>query len=153
MRLTRRHLAAASALALAASGLLLVPAASAQSADEAAVARAVEALRTAMLEADKAKLEALVTDQLSYGHSGGVIQTKAQFVDVIAGKKTVYKTISLSDTAITIAGSNAIVRDVFSTDFESDGKPGTAKIGELQVWAKQDGNWKLLARQAFRTPT
>jgi hypothetical protein len=59
----------------------------------------------------------------------------------------------LSDATITIAGSNAIARDVFSTEFESDGKPGTAKIGELQVWAKQDGSWKLLARQGFRTPT
>ena len=152
MRLTRRHLAAASELTVVTAGLLAVHAA-AKSADEAAAAQAIEALRTAMLEADKAKLEALVTDQLSYGHSGGLVQTKPQFVDVIAGKKTVYKSISLSDATITIAGSNAIARNVFSTEFESDGKPGTAKIGELQVWAKQDGSWKLLARQSFRTPT
>jgi len=153
MSFTRRHFGAASALTIAGAGLLLFRAAVAQSADEAAVAQAIEALRTAMLEADKSKLEALVTDQLSYGHSGGLIQTKAQFVEVIAGKKTVYKNISLSDSSIMIAGSNAIVRDIFSTEFESDGKPGTAKIGELQVWAKQDGSWKLLARQGFRTPT
>jgi len=24
------------------------------------------------------------------------------------------------------------------------------KIGALQVWQKQDGNWKLLARQGFK---
>ena len=43
-----------------------------------------------------AKLESLVSDQLSYGHSGGVIQDKKDFVDVIATKKTVYKSIELS---------------------------------------------------------
>jgi hypothetical protein len=26
-----------------------------------------------------------------------------------------------------------------------------AKIGVLQVWIKQDGRWKLLARQAFKS--
>ena len=58
--------------------------------------RRSKALRQAMLAADKAKLEALVSDQLSYGHSSGVIETKAQFVGVVAGKKTIYKSINLS---------------------------------------------------------
>jgi hypothetical protein len=37
-----------------------------------------------MMAADKAGLEVLVADQLSYGHSGGVIETKGQFIAVIA---------------------------------------------------------------------
>ena len=68
MRVTRRHLAAG-ALALA----VLPTIARADSADEAAVAKAVEDLNKAMIAADKAKLEALVADQLSYGHSAGRI--------------------------------------------------------------------------------
>jgi hypothetical protein len=43
----------------------------AQSDDEAAVLQAVEALRNAMLDADRARLEELVADQLSCGHSSG----------------------------------------------------------------------------------
>ena len=31
-------------------------------------------------------------------------------------------------------------------------KQTTTKIGALQVWQKQDGAWKLLARQGFRLP-
>lgn len=104
------------------------------------------------LPAAKAVLDAITAEGLAEA-AGEKAPAKPQFVDVIAGKKTVYKSISLSDATITIAGSNAIARNVFSTEFESDGKPGTAKIGELQVWAKQDGSWKLLARQGFRTPT
>ena len=51
-------------------------------------------MRKAMVEGDKAKLEALVADELSYGHSAGVIESKQQFLDVIARKKTTYKSIS-----------------------------------------------------------
>ena len=152
MQLTRRHLALAAAIALVTANLLSFRVA-AQGGEEAAVNAAIEALTKAMVGADKAQLEELVADQLSYGHSGGVIETKAQFVDVIVSKKTVYKTIALSEPSTTVVGNNAIARHIFSAEFESGGKPGSAKVGILQVWQKQDGRWKLLARQAFRLPT
>ena len=152
MQLTRRHFALAAAIALATVNLLSFRAA-AQGGEESAVNAAIEALTKAMVGADKAQLEELVADQLSYGHSGGVIETKAQFVDVIVSKKTVYKNITLSDPSTTVVGNNAIARHIFSAEFESGGKPGSAKVGILQVWQKQDGRWKLLARQAFRLPT
>ncbi len=147
MRVTRRGIAAAgiSAAALAAS-----PGATAQSSDEAAVAQAVEKLRTAMLAADRGQLDALTAPQLSYGHSGGVVEDKARFIDVVAGKRTVYKSITQSDQSVSMAGDNAIVRHVLATETESGGNPGSARVGVMQVWQKQGGQWRLLARQAFR---
>ena len=147
MRISRRTLAAAGALAVVASGTRV----HAESADEAAVRQALADLTKAMLAADKAKLEALVADQLSYGHSSGTIQDKAVFVDVIASKKTVYKSIDLTDIKVNVVGNDAIVRHTWDSVSESAGKSNTAHIGVLQVWAKQDGKWKLLARQAFKT--
>ena len=145
MRITRRHLAIAG-LAVAA----LPPVVHAESAEEAAVGKAVDDLNKAMIDADKAKLEMLVADQLSYGHSGGRVESKKEFVDVVAGKKTIYKTITISDPKVAVVGNNAIARHTYAVEFESDGKPGSAKIGVMQVWAKDGGAWKLLARQAFR---
>jgi len=153
MQLTRRHVALAGAAAVATASLLLGSAAVAQSGDEAAVNAAIEALRKAMMDADKTQLEELVADQLSYGHSGGVIETKVQFIDVIVSKKTVYKAITISEPNTTVVGSNAIARHIFAAETESGGKAGSARVGILQVWHKQDGRWKLLARQAFRLPT
>jgi hypothetical protein len=150
MSISRRHLGVAGAVALAAPSLIGA-AATAETADEAAVGQAVDALTKAMLAADKPRLEALTVEQLSYGHSGGVIQSKAEFVDVIVGKKTIYKSINLLEPSAKVVGPNAIVRHVFTAETEADGKPGSAKVGVLQVWLKQDGNWKLLARQAYRT--
>jgi hypothetical protein len=150
MTITRRHMAVAGAFVLGASAVLPVSSSFAESADATSVAEAVAALTKAMLEADKAQLEALVADQLSYGHSGGVIQTKAEFVDVIASKKTVYKSIVLTDQTVTVAGNDAIVRHAWSSESVSDGKSTMSKIGVLQVWQKQGPAWKLLARQAFK---
>jgi ketosteroid isomerase-like protein len=152
MRVTRRRLAFTGALALAAAGLLSSRDARAQADDVAAVNEAIEALRKAMLAADKAKLEELVADQLSYGHSAGKLETKAVFVDVIASKKTIYKSITLSEASTQVVGNNAIARHVFSAETEANGKSGSARVGVLQVWLKDGGRWKLLARQAFRLP-
>ena len=150
MRITRRHLAAAGALALAAASLPIT--AHAESADEAAVRKAIDDLTKAMMAADKAKLEALVADQLSYGHSAGKLETKKEFVDVIAGKKTIYKSITLNDPTVSVSGNNPIARHVFVVETETDGKPATAKVSVMQVWVKDGGAWKLLARQAFSKP-
>src|SRR5262245_15538205 len=147
MRITRRHLAAVGALALAAAS---VPA-RAESADEAAVGKAIDDLTKAMMAADKAKLEALTAEGLSYGHSSGRVETKAQFIGVIADKKTIYKSITLSDPSVSVVGNNAIARHTFAAEVEAGGQASSPKIGVLQVWVKDGGGWKLLARQAFRT--
>jgi hypothetical protein len=124
----------------------------AESADEAAVAQAVEALRKAIFGQEKAQLEALCAEQLSYGHSGGRVETKAQFIDGVMSRKAILKALTLSEHTIAIVGSDAIARHTWTSDSETDGKMTNTKIGVLQVWQKQGGTWKLLARQAFRTP-
>ena len=146
MRITRRHVAAAGVLALAVASLP----AHAESADEAAVRKAIDDLTKAMMAADKAKLESLVADQLSYGHSSGRVETKAEFVGVIAGKKTIYKSITLTDPTVSVVGNNAIARHTFAAEVEAGGQASSPKIGVMQVWVKDGGAWKLLARQAFK---
>jgi sulfur carrier protein ThiS len=151
MRITRRYLTMAGALALGGVGLWRSTSAVAASADEAAVAQAVEALGKAILEQDKTTLEALTAEQLSYGHSGGRVETRAQFIEGVMTRKALLKSLTLSDHTIAIVGNDAIARHTWASESETDGKPTSTKIGVLQVWQKQGGTWKLLARQAFRT--
>ena len=133
------------------ASLLAVAPSRAQGSDAAAVADAVASLTKAMLAADKAKLEALTADQLSYGHSSGKVEDKATFVDVVASKKSVYKSIELSKQTIVVAGNDAIVRHAWESESGTgDGKWSVSKIGVLQVWQKQPSGWRLLARQAFK---
>ncbi|MEI7583283.1 nuclear transport factor 2 family protein [Runella sp.] len=122
----------------------------AQSKDETAVASAVEALKKAMIDADKTALENIAADDLSYGHSAGKIEDKAEFVRAIVSNESDFVTINLTDQTIKIAGNVAIVRHKLAATTNNNGQPGTAKLSVLLVWQKQKGDWKLLARQAVK---
>jgi Domain of unknown function (DUF4440) len=122
----------------------------AQSSDEAAVAQAVEAFRTATLTADRAQFTALTAEQLSYGHSGGRVENKTQFLDGATSGQSRWKFITITDQTITIVDNDAIVRHTLTGETERDGKSNPVRIGVLMLWHKQDGHWKLLARQAVR---
>lgn len=125
----------------------------AQTADEKAVAAAVEKLRKAMIAADKATLESLAADELSYGHSSGLIEDKAQFVNQFVTKSTVFlDNLTFSNQTIKVVGHNAIVRHRLTSDTNNNNVPGKVDIIILMVWLKQNGAWKLLARQAAKIP-
>jgi ketosteroid isomerase-like protein len=150
MHVTRRDLAVAGAFALSVPSLLFSPPALAEAGDEAAVKQNVEALREALLKADKAQLERLTAEQLSYGHSDGRVQNKTEFIDGVMTRKATVKSLSFPDLKIAVAGDAAIARHIYESESETDGKPNNVKIGILSVWQKQDGSWKLLARQGYK---
>ena len=153
MDLSRRDVVVAAAMTLGASGLLWSGSAGAQAGEEAAVGDAVETLRKGQLEADKAKLAQVCSAQLSYGHSDGRVETKDEFINAVMTRKQIVKSIAFPDLKTAVVGNAAVVRHIYLSESERDGKATTTRIGALQVWQKQDGAWKLIARQGFRLPT
>jgi ketosteroid isomerase-like protein len=83
---------------------------------------------------------------------GGRVETKAQFIDAATSGPSPWKFITLTDQTTHIVGDTAIVRHTLTGETERDGKTTPIKIGVLMVWHKQEGTWKLLARQAVRLP-
>ena len=131
------------------SSLAWVASAAAAANDTAAVTAAVEQLRVLMLTPDAAKLNALVADQLSYGHSDGHLNNKATFVSDLVTGVSHFLTLTLKEQTVTVVGDVAIVRHILSGDTHDKGKdPNTVNINVLQIWQKQAGKWKLLARQS-----
>lgn len=122
----------------------------AQSADEVTVAQAVENLRKAMFERNVKQFEALISENVSYGHSAGRIENKQQFIKAALANKAVMKSLAFTDQTVKITGNLAVVRNTYNGVSELDGKTNTTKIGVLLVWAKEDGTWRLYARQAYR---
>ena len=80
------------------TGCAMAPAGGGAS-DQASVAAAAERLRIAMVDPTAAALGALVADDLSYGHSGGKVDTKASFISDLLDGKSDFVTITITEQA------------------------------------------------------
>ena len=122
----------------------------AQTKQEKSVADAVEQLRKAMVDGDSAMLEQLTLPELSYGHSGGHIDNKRDFVDKIVSGKSDFVTLEFAGQTIAVSKNVAIVRHTLNAKTNNSGKPGEVHLGVMLIWQKLHGQWKLLARQAVK---
>jgi ketosteroid isomerase-like protein len=121
-----------------------------QSKEYARVEAAVEKLKLAMISGVREDLAFIVDDSLSYGHSGGAVESKSEFVEKIASGKSDFVTINLTDQKISIIGNVAVVRHQLFATNNDNGKPGEVKLKILLVFKKVGKDWKLLARQAVK---
>ncbi|MXV51218.1 DUF4440 domain-containing protein [Pedobacter sp. HMF7647] len=121
-----------------------------QTKSEKQLSAALEQLRNAMLNADKDVLEKVTSNQLSYGHSSGKIQTKSEFISSLVTKESDFVTLDFSNVTTVVSGKTALVRHQLQAQTADSGKPGTVKLGILLVWQKQGSAWKLLGRQAYK---
>jgi len=110
----------------------------------------VDALNKASIAQDKQALEKLTMDELSYGHSTGVVENKTTYVKSILSGPVKFIQIDNGDQTIELAGDDAIVRAICSIRGTRDGAPLDLKIGILMVWKKTGTEWKLLARQGYK---
>jgi len=124
------------------------------SVSQADVTAALDQLWKAMITADENLLKSITADELVYGHSGGKVQNKDEFIaEVLSGEPLVYLSIEPLDQTIKLAGDAAIVRHIFTSVTRlADGSPGSLRVGNTLVWKLQDGKLKLLVRQAYRLP-
>lgn len=148
MTIRRRGLAALGLAALATPALAQQP-----HRETAAVERAVEALRVAMMSVNRQQLEALTSRHLSYGHSAGRIENREQFIANLEARNAAFRSITLSNQTIDISEHEAVVRHTFTGEtVNPQGAVSPVHIGILMVWRKEGNSWRLLARQAFTMP-
>lgn len=122
----------------------------AQSNPEQKIAQLVERFNTAMLNADGPTLETLVAGDLSYGHSGGQVDTKTRFIDDLVKGTVDFFTVNISGQTIAVSGNNAIVRHTLNASVTNKGTKADLHLGVLMVWRLHKGSWQLLARQGYR---
>jgi hypothetical protein len=148
MEIARRHVLLP---ALAVSLIGIVPAL-AESPDEEAVAKKVEAFRKAQIAADQRELEALCAAELSYSHSDGRVEDRQTFVRNAGNGKSKFLSLEYKDPQIRVVGDAAIVRFHWVGQSESipEGKKSDTNLHILMNWQKQGSEWKLLSRASTK---
>ncbi|MDZ4794038.1 MAG: nuclear transport factor 2 family protein [Bacteroidota bacterium] len=88
---------------------------------------------------------------LSYGHSNGWVETKAEMIKNLETGYTSYKSIKEDSLQVTINENVAHAR--FVGDYEVSMNGGNTVVYHLkvlEVWVKKGKRWLLFARQAVR---
>src|SRR5262245_23038128 len=116
MRLNRRALTKT----LVASGLGLV-ALSAEAKEEAVLTQSIELLRKAMVAKDKSEFDQLCADELTYGHSSGKIDNKAEFITGAISPRWRWKLLELAPVSTRVVGDIGIARVTMTGAYEVEG--------------------------------
>ena len=119
--------------------------------DEQQVLKTHDALDQALINRDSIALSALTAENLTYGHSSGLIQDKDEFLaDVLHGPFK-FDMITNEDRQLVLSGNTAIVRFILDSKATRAGKPDHVRIGVMMVFMNNgQGKVELVARQAYK---
>lgn len=130
--------------------LLAMTASFSQTKDERNAEAAVAFLVKALESSNKADLESIASEELSYGHSNGLIEDKKAFVEALTNGSSDFENIKISNQTIKVTGNLALVRHRLDAGTLNKGVKGEIHLNVLLVFRKEKGEWKLVARQAAR---
>jgi len=115
---------------------------------KADVLASVEAWKQATLKKDVPALDRLLHPDLTYSHSNGMTQTKA---DVLKAQANTLS-ITFGETTVRVYGDTALVKGPVDFVTGTAEAPAMHHLNVLQVWLKGPGGWQLVARQATALP-
>ncbi len=119
-----------------------------------ALLEADDARIAATLAADKAALEKVLSADLRYAHSSGVVDTRDSFIGTLTSGKNKYLKLDYIRKDFTLLSEeNAMMTGQVRVKTQSPEK-GTSEftLSFLGVWKLENDAWKFLAWQSARLP-
>lgn len=107
----------------------------------------------AMVAQDFAAVEAILADDLVYVHSSAALDDKTSIVANMRSGKTVYMGADPSDVTAKDFGDIVVLNGVARMQVVSGGTAMPAfRIRFIDVYARRDGRWQMVAWQSTRMP-
>jgi ketosteroid isomerase-like protein len=106
----------------------------------------------AMAAKDVATLDAVLADDLIYTHSSARLDTKQSLIGAMVSGTTVYTGVEPSDVKVQDLGDAVVLTGIAQIKVVSNGTPNAFSVRFTDVYAKRDGNWKMVTWQSTRLP-
>jgi ketosteroid isomerase-like protein len=142
---TRLVMAVSVVLVVAAPGL-------AQPSEIEAVKQQELARLQAMEKNDFDALERLLAGDLVYVHSSGTVDDKTKFLDALRSGRSRYVRIVPEVTNVRVFGDIAVINGRGKFLVHTQDQKLDLSLSYLDVWAKRDGRWQMIAWQSARLP-
>lgn len=115
------------------------------------VLRADQARLSAMMAGDGATLNKLMSDDLSFVHSDGRVETKREYVKNMLAGDTAYADAKTSDLQTKQIAPDVVIL-IGAQDMRKKLGPtwSEIKLKFLAVWRNEAGTWRLVAWQSMR---
>lgn len=121
-----------------------------QTKKEKHIIQRMNALNQAIIDTDSTALKNLVWAELSYGHSSGLIQNKAAFISGVMNGPNYFKKFDLQNQTVEVQGRTAVLRHTATAQAVNKGNQVALRFGNILIWQKRKGVWKLVARQGYK---
>jgi len=103
-----------------------------------------------MIKQDVVALDTLLDDELDYVHTGGDLQSRPQFIDMIRKQTLVYESIAPSEVKVRVYDGLALATGRSQMRVRNAAGVSSFGIRFLEVYVRRDGRWLLTAWEATR---
>ena len=118
--------------------------------DQDKLTATVKEFHQALVKKNTVSINQQTDKSLSYGHSNGWVETKAELIKDLENGTISYQGFKEDSIAITMNGAMANVRFVADVNATMKGTTVAYRLKVLEVWVKKGNRWVLFARQAVR---
>ncbi len=104
--------------------------------------------RQAMINVDEQALDRLLADDLTWTHSSGATESKAEFIAAIVRGAVVYDALEVEQDQVRDGGQLWIHNGVLKGKASRDGRAKQLKAKFLAIWRVTDEQLRLIAWQS-----
>ena len=118
--------------------------------DEQQIKDAEKAWAAAVVAKDFAALDRMLTPDLIYAHSTGVIDDKTKYLAKMRAGKQVYAGIEHKSTTVRMHGDSAVAHSQIRMHGTNADGPFDDHVMAMHLWVKSNGKWLLAAHQTTK---